>query len=313
MPEVRVVVRADRAMRAAAIGGRVPTVAAIERPAEEGEAMRIRGSIAVVTGASAGIGRATARALARRGAAVALVARSERALEEIAEEIRAAGGRALVVPCDVADPNAVGAAAITIGRALGEPTLLVNCAGPGIWRPFAAISLEEHRRMMDVGYWGTFHWIAALLPSMRRRRRGAIVNVVAGSAKLPLPVTSGFSAAKAAVAALGESLRRELAGSGVAVTSLFPGSVQTGFWSEENIDAAAVPPLVRFAPKLSPNAVARQIVLAARLGLAQRTLPFFLAFASRADALWPRLGDLLLWRWFFPATGGLLALRYLLG
>jgi short-subunit dehydrogenase len=275
--------------------------------------MRIRGSVAVVTGASSGIGRATALALARRGAAVALIARGERALEEVAGEIGAAGGKALVVPCDVADPDAVESAAAAIVRALGIPSLLINCAGLGIWRPFAAISPAEHRRMMDVNYWGTFHWIAALLPAMRERRSGAIVNVVAGSAKLALPVTSGFAAAKAAVAALGESLRRELAGSGVAVTSLFPGSVRTGFWSDERIDAAEIPPLVRWAPKLSANAVARHIVLAARLGLAQRTLPFFLAFASRADALWPRLGDLLLWRWFVPATAGLLTLRYLLG
>jgi len=275
--------------------------------------MRIRGSVAVVTGASSGIGRATALALARRGAAVALVARDESALAEVAGEIRAAGGRALALPCDVADADAVESAAATIAGALGDPTLLVNCAGCAIWRPFAAIRPDEHRRMMEVNYWGTFHWIAALLPAMRRRRAGAIVNVVAGSAKLPLPVTSGFSAAKAAVGALGESLRRELAGSGVAVTGLFPGSVRTGFWSAETIDFRAVPPLVRFAPKLSANTVARQIVLAVRLGLAQRTPPFFLACASRADALWPRLGDLLLWRWFLPAAGGLLALRYLVG
>lgn len=273
--------------------------------------MRIKGSVAVVTGASSGIGLEVARALARRGAAVALVARRRDALEALANELRSSGARAVAVPCDVTDAAAVARAAEEVARALGTPTLLVNAAGVAYWRPFANVDVAEHRLMMETNYWGTFHWIRALLPEMRRGRRGAIVNVVAGSAKLALPVTSGFSASKAAVAALGEALRRELFGSGVVLSSVFPASVRTPFWNDDAIDLAAVPPLVRYAPKISARSVARQVVLTVRLGLAQRTLPVFMALSARLDALWPRLGDALLWRWFFPALALLLAIRFL--
>ena len=273
--------------------------------------MRIRGSVAVVTGASSGVGRAVALALARQGAAVALVARRGQELEKVAKEIGQLGGRAVVLQCDVADPEAVERTAEEARRALGRIDILINAAGLAIWRPFAAITDEEHRAMMAVNYWGTFHWIRAVLPAMRESRRGAIVNLVAGSGKFALAVTSGFSASKFAVAGLGEALRRELLGSGVTVSSIFPGSVRTAFWDERNIDFAELPPLVRFSPKLSPAAVARQVIWATRLGLAERTLPVFVAFTARLNALWTRLGDLLLWRWFVPATLGVLALRYL--
>lgn len=273
--------------------------------------MRIKGSVAVVTGASSGIGREVALALARRGAAVALVARRQDALNDVAEELRTLGARVAIVPCDVAEAAQVQAAAAAVRRELGEVDLLVQCAGLGIWRGFSAVSDEEHRQMMAVNYWGTFHWIRSLLPEMQRRRRGAIVNVVAGSGKFALPCTSGFSASKFAVAGLGEALRRELRGSGVTVSSVFPGSVRTEFWDPARIDLASVPPLVRYSPKLSAKSVARSIVWVARLGLAERTLPVFVAFSARLNALWTRLGDLLLWRWLLPTTAALVALRYL--
>jgi short-subunit dehydrogenase len=273
--------------------------------------MKIRGSVAVVTGASSGIGRSVAVALARRGAAVALVARRREELEAVAGEIRSRGGRAEAFPCDVSDPAAVALTAVEVRRQLGPIEILVNSAGLAVWRPFAAISDPEHRAMMAVNYWGTFQWIRAVLPEMRERRRGSIVNVAAGSGKFALSITSGYSASKFAVAGLSESLRRELFGSGVTVGAVFPGSVSTPFWSAANIDRSELPPLVRFSPKLSPAAVARQVVWMVRLGLAERTLPLFVAFTARLNALWARLGDLLLWRWFLPTTLGLLGLRYL--
>lgn len=273
--------------------------------------MKIHGSIALVTGASDGIGREVALALARAGAAVALVARRNDKLEAVARDIRAHGGRALALPCDVVDSGAVAAAAAVAVRELGAIDILVNCAGLGIWRHFAEIGDDGHRQMMEVNYWGTFHWIRALLPAMRARKRGAIVNLVAGSGKFALAVTSGFSASKFAVAGLTESLRRELFGSGVVVSGVFPGSVRTPFWNDERIDRAALPALVRFSPKLSARAVARAVVRAVRFGFAERTLPIFVAFAARANALWVRFGDLLFSRWLLPATFGALALRYL--
>jgi short-subunit dehydrogenase len=274
--------------------------------------MRIRGSVALVTGASTGIGRATAVALARRGATVVLVGRDGAALEVTAREVRERGGRALVQLSDVTDRQDVERAAARVTSELGPVDILVNAAGSAYWRPFFAISEAEHREMMAVNYWGTFHWIRSVLPAMRERRRGAIVNIVAGSGKFALATTSGYSASKFAVAGLSEALRRELQGTGVAVSALFPGSVRTRFWSAERIDRQRLPPLVSFSPKLSPEAVARGVVVAIWFGLAERSLPFFVGLLARVNALSTRLGDLVLWRWFLPLLAALWLTRRLL-
>jgi NAD(P)-dependent dehydrogenase (short-subunit alcohol dehydrogenase family) len=187
----------------------------------------LNGRIAVVTGASSGIGRAVALRLARRGVRVALVARSTAALEAVADAIRGEGGDALVVSCDVSDPLAVSSAYQRVIGEWGIPDILVNAAGFGVWKAFSQVSEEEHRAMMATIYWGAFHWIRLGLPSMRERGRGRIVNIAAASARIPTGVTSGYAAATAALTALSESLHRELFGTGVRVSCLNPGSVKT--------------------------------------------------------------------------------------
>ena len=273
--------------------------------------MRIKGRKVIVTGASSGIGRATALSLARRGADIALVARRRDQLEEVAAAARSAGVRALVSPCDVSDPDAVGAAFRHIQRELGEPDIVVNAAGIAFWKPFSDITTAEHRAMMDVNYWGSFHWIQAVLPGMRERRRGRIVNVSAGSGKFALAVTSGYSASKFAVTGLSEALHRELLGTGVGVSCLNPGSVRTAFWEPENIWMDKLPPLVRYSPKLSPEAVARAVCYCIWFGFPVWTTPVFANILAKVNALWIRLGDLLLWRWFIPLLGGIVLARVL--
>jgi len=274
--------------------------------------MRIAGSRAVVTGASSGIGRAVALRLARLGADVALVARRADALEAAAAQARRYGTRIVVVPCDVADPAAVARAHRAVEADLGPADILVNAAGFGVWKPFLDITAEEHSAMMDVMYWGAFHWIRAVLPGMLARRRGHVVNISAGSGRFALPVTSGFSAAAFALSGLSEALHRELLGGPVGVSCVHPGSVRTAFWDERNQPRGMIPPLVRYAPKISPEAVARNVCYCIWLRLPTRTLPVFVAFLARANAMWTRLGDLILWRWFVPLLGAGLALRLLL-
>lgn len=274
--------------------------------------MRIAGTVAVVTGASGGMGRAVARHLARHGADVALVARRLEPLEGVAAEVRQLGRRALVLPLDVSDADAVERAYQAVVRELRVPGILVNTAGFGVWKPFLDITEDEHRRMMEVMYWGAFHWTRAVLPGMRAAGRGHIVNVSAASGRVALPVTSGFSAAASALGAFSEALHRELLGSGVGVSSLFPGSVRSEFWNERDIPTAGIPALVRYAPRLSPDAVARNVCYCIWLRLPTRTLPVFVALLARINALWTRGGDLILWRWFFPALALAFAVRLLL-
>lgn len=273
--------------------------------------MQIKAKTAVVTGASSGLGRATAMALARRGASVALVARRADLLEEVAGELRALGARAIGIPCDVADPAAVAKALERVRSELGEPDILVNAAGIGIWRPFHAVSEAEHRAMMDVNYWGAFHWIRGVLPGMRARGRGHVVNVSSGAGKVAFAVTSGYSASKFALTGLSESLHRELLGTGVGVSCLHPGSIRTAFWSEERTPTRGLPALVRLTPKLSPDAAARAVCLCIRFGFPVWSTPVFQNVLIKLNALWIRLGDLMLSRWFVPAVGALLAGRVL--
>ncbi len=273
--------------------------------------MRISGRIAVVTGASSGLGRATALALARHGAHVGLVARRGEALADVAREAARFGVRARGVACDVTDPAAVARAFEAFRADLGEPDILVNAAGIGVWKPFADVTDAEHRRMMEVNYWGSFHWIRLVLPGMRARRRGRIVNVASGAGRFALAVTSGYSASKFAVSGLSEALHRELLGSGVGVSCLCPGSIRTPFWSEERTPARLLPPLVRYAPKLSPDAAARAVCYCIWLGLPVWTTPVFVSLLAKLNGLWLRLGDLMLWRWFLPVLGALLAARIL--
>lgn len=273
--------------------------------------MRIRSRTAVVTGASRGIGRAVALNLARAGATTVLVARDEERLEQVAADIRSLGGTALVLPCDVADPDAVARAAARALDVGGPVDVLVNAAGFAVWRPFLEVTSEEHESMMATNYWGTFGWIRELLPGMLERGRGTIVNVSSGAGKFAFGVTSGYSASKFAVSGLSEALYREYRSRGIRVACLHPGSVRTDFWDPKNIRTDRIPPLIRYSPKMSPEAVARNVRWVIWTGIPVRTFPVFVALLARINALWIRAGDLLLWKWFVPTLILLLAIRLL--
>ena len=273
--------------------------------------MKIGGRTAIVTGASSGIGRAIAIKLAKNGASVALVARRQHELDTVASAIRADGGKVIVVPCDVTDSAGVQAAAEEISARLGAVDILVNAAGVGIWKHFEEISEEEHHLMMNVNYWGSFNWIRRVLPGMVSQRRGRIVNISSASGKFALSVTSGYSASKFAITGLSESLHRQYLGTGVGVSCIHPGSVKTDFWDESRTPVATIPPLVRYAPKLSPASIARSVVSSIWFGFPSLTPPIFVNLLAKLNAIWLRLGDLILWRWFFPALVVVIALRIL--
>ncbi|SHF38704.1 hypothetical protein SAMN05443144_10828 [Fodinibius roseus] len=273
--------------------------------------MKIRRKLVVITGASRGIGKAVALNLAKKGARVILVARDRDKLREAANEIMNRNGEAHALICDVADGEMVRRICREIVKLYGNPDILINSAGFGVWKPFMDITEEEHRQMMDVNYWGTYYFIRELLPSMIEKKSGKIVNISSGSGKFALPVTSGYSASKFAVVGLSEALHRELLGTGVGVSCLNPGSVKTDFWNEERIPRKSIPPLVKYSPKLSPKAVTRWVSLCIWLPIPSLTFPFFVGILAKLNAVWIRLGDLLLWKWFFPVLGMLLLIRLL--
>jgi short-subunit dehydrogenase len=165
---------------------------------------------AVITGASAGIGRATATAFARRGWAVALVARGRHGLDGARKEVESVGGQAMVVPADVADAEAVRHVADEVAAAWRGIDVWVNNAMVTIFAPVEEITSAEFRRVTEVTYLGQVHGTLAALGHMRRQGFGTIVQVGSALAYRSIPLQSAYCAAKAAARAFTDSLRCEL-------------------------------------------------------------------------------------------------------
>jgi NAD(P)-dependent dehydrogenase (short-subunit alcohol dehydrogenase family) len=164
----------------------------------------------VITGATSGVGRAVARAFAEEGARIGLLARGQDGLEGAAKDVESLGGTALPVPTDVADPDAVEAAAARIERDLGRVDVWVNNAMTTVFAEVRDIAPEEFRRVMDVNYLGTVNGTLAALRRMLPRDRGAVVQVGSALAYRSIPLQAAYCASKHAVQGFTQSLRCEL-------------------------------------------------------------------------------------------------------
>ena len=171
----------------------------------------------VITGASAGVGRATAHAFAARGAQVALIARGTQGLQAAAAEVEKRGGKALALPLDIADPDAVEAAAERVENQFGPIDIWVNCAMATIFAPFHRISPEEYRRATEVTYLGFVYGTMAALKRMRPRNRGTIVQVGSALATGRYRCSRPIAAPSSRSAALPTACGRELMHDGVDV------------------------------------------------------------------------------------------------
>ena len=187
----------------------------------------IENKVVVITGASSGLGEATARHLAARGAAVVLGARRTDKLERIAAEIRAAGGRAEVVQTDVTSREQVQALIDTGVRVFGRVDVLINNAGLMAIAPMDETKVEEWDRMIDINVKGVLYGIAAALPQFRKQNGGHFINIasVAG-VKVFSPGGTVYSGTKFAVRAISEGLRHEVGGS-IRTTTIEPGAVDS--------------------------------------------------------------------------------------
>jgi short-subunit dehydrogenase len=211
------------------------------------------GQVAVVTGASSGIGRALACQLARAGARVGLVARRRGELEELAQVIRAAGGTALVAPADVTDRGQVDAAVAAVRAGLGPIDLMTACAGVGMPTLLDPVNVGDIETMLRVNVLGVVYAFAAVLPEMLRRGSGRLAAVSSLAGYIGLPGESAYCASKAAVNVYLAGLRAQLRGRGVSVTTLCPGFVATPMTAANDF---AMPAL------LSAEAASRRILQA---------------------------------------------------
>ncbi|RPF31304.1 SDR family NAD(P)-dependent oxidoreductase [Streptomyces sp. TLI_185] len=194
---------------------------------------RLEGTVALVTGASSGIGRATALELAREGAAVALVGRREDRLTDLAAEISKADGKALVVPADITTAEAAAEAVERTVENLGRLDTLVNNAGLMLLGPAPAADLNDWRRMIDVNLMGLMYTAHAAVAHLVKaaaeepRRVADIVNIGSLAGRNAYAMSAVYSATKFGVGAFSEALRQELAGRHVRVSVVEPGSVDT--------------------------------------------------------------------------------------
>jgi NADP-dependent 3-hydroxy acid dehydrogenase YdfG len=183
--------------------------------------------VAVVTGASSGIGEATARALAREGFAVALAARREERINELAEEISGGGGKALAIPTDVADANAAATLITTTKDEFGSVDVLINNAGVMLLGPLLGADLEHWQRMVHVNLLGLIYCTHHALPIMQEQGGGHVVNVSSVAGRTARLGSGVYNATKWGVGAFSESLRQEALNYNVRVTIVEPGYVDT--------------------------------------------------------------------------------------
>ncbi len=221
----------------------------------------LKGRVVIVTGASSGIGLETARAFAREGCRVAVCARRAERIEATARQLELLGAEVLSSDVDVRDEEQVGQFVRAVLDRWGRVDILVNNAGFGIVRPFAELSTEEIRDLMDTNFFGAVYFTKAVLAGMLPRRDGHIINVDSVVAKVPAPNYSVYSAAKAALDSLSQALRAELGPHGIHVTAVHPGATRTEYWEVAGSDADRG--ISRFLMQ-SPTTVAMAIVGVAR-------------------------------------------------
>lgn len=213
----------------------------------------------VITGASSGIGLTTARMAALRGASVVMVARNEAALEEAAEAIRRADGKAAVCAADVSDSDYAERVGDAADRAFGGFDSWINDAAVALYAPVEEVTEEEHRRVFDVGYFGTVNGSLYAARKLRERGGGAIINVGSVLSHRAVPLQGSYSAMKHAVMGFTDALRMELARAEapISVTLIKPNGIDTPYpeHARNKMDKPAAIPPIRYHPDLVAQAI----------------------------------------------------------
>jgi len=232
--------------------------------------MDINGAVVLVTGASSGIGAATARAASRAGAQVVLVARREDRIRQLAGEL----GEAVPVRCDVTDAGQVDAAVRAATDAFGRIDVLCNIAGQGLHAPLEQIDPDDFRAVLELNLVAPLVTMQAVLPIMRKQGSGSIVNVSSGITFSALPGSAAYGASKAGLSKLSAVARAELADAGIAVSTMYPFITDTEFIESLRGETESASELESsHAPKpQSPEQVAVVILDLIRTGAEQADL-----------------------------------------
>jgi NAD(P)-dependent dehydrogenase (short-subunit alcohol dehydrogenase family) len=298
---------AGRLLLALAVGGLVGARAMRRRRFD------LAGRVVLVTGGSRGLGLALARRLVGEGARVAICARDRDTLERAHAHLEQRGAQVLALTCDVTDREAVVRTVGEVTERLGPIDVLINNAGTIVVGPVDTMDVEDFRHAMEVNFWGPLHAILAVLPSMRARRAGRIVNITSIGGKISVPHLLPYNASKFALVGLSEGLRAELRQDGVLVTTICPGLMRTGsprhaLFKGRHDEEYAWFSVSDALPGISMDAdrAAAQVVEALRRGDAERVLTVPAKLGAAAQALFPGLVTEALGvanRWLPDATG----------
>ena len=243
----------------------------------------LRDKVAIVTGASSGIGWATALALAKEGACVAVAARREEALHELAQQIENLGKKAIVLQTDVTRRAQVEAMVQEVLKQWGRVDILISNAGEYIRGSVIELDPADLQRSLDVNYFGGVYCIKAVLPHMLAQKSGHIVAVTSMDGKIGLPPDAPYVSAKFAMTGFLEVLRQEVSDQGVTITNVLPGRVDTVMIEH-----------LRFSwvsPKISAESVARSIVHAIRRRKAVVIVPPQAKLLYYVNVFAPKLSD----------------------
>ena len=268
--------------------------AAREAMARDREA-DLHGSVALITGGSRGLGLALSRELAGQGCRLAICARDATDLEEARADLERSGAEVLAIPCDVADAAQVAAMVEAVTRHYGRIDILINNAGIIVVAPVETLTRADFERVMAINFWGMLNPTLEVLPGMRARGTGRIVNITSIGGKISVPHLLPYSCAKFAAVGLSEGLRAELADTGISVTTVVPGLMRTGshlnaeFGGKQDAEYRwfALGASAPYPVAIGADRAARLIVRAAKRGQAECTYPVSALVAARLTGLLP--------------------------
>ncbi len=268
--------------------------------------MNLEDKLFLITGASSGIGAATAQAAARQGARVILLARSISRLEQVAAEIAQQGGVAFPFRVNLTDAAAVQAVTEKILGQVGTPDIIFNNAGAGKWLSAFETSPEEAVNMMAAPYFAAFFTTNAFLPAMLSRGKGLVVNITSVASYMVWPGATAYTAARWAMRGYTEALRSDLRRTKLRVMLVALAKVQSEYWENNPGSEARLPKVQAMIPVLTPQAAAAAILSGIRHGQREVIAPAMLHVVIGLNALFPDVTRWLLnvtsWRAPQPAS-----------
>jgi NAD(P)-dependent dehydrogenase (short-subunit alcohol dehydrogenase family) len=305
---------AGKLVKGLAWGGFVVGCALVKSILQQSRHWDLNEKVVLITGGSRGLGLVMAQEFATHGARVAVCARDEEDLARVREEFASRGDHFFSAPCDVSDQNQVQSLMSSVEKALGPVDVLVNNAGTILVGPLEHMTLEDFEDVMRVNFWSAVRTTLAVLPGMRRRGRGRIVNITSIGGKVAFPHLLPYTASKFALVGFSEGLRGELAKDGIWVTTVVPNLMRTGSPrdaefkgnDEQEYDWFTITDSLPGA-SLRAERAARQIVRACQNGESEVVLGLPAKLAVIANGIAPGLlGDLLAAgnEWLLPQATG---------